>query len=202
MTARRFEEFWTSTYGLVPPISYLFRCAYPERWFRIHSLPASKRYPENDAEWGILLDRQNALISDLLADDPTVFLVTGEYDFSSNNKSEWPFSPADSIRHLAFAELQPVALETINTGRSPDDYAPGDVYRPVFSELSWQPSAWDKLLIDIANDEISAFFVSIRNELIIAPYDGGVDVILKDGLTRDTYRAQYKKWLSAREDGL
>lgn len=202
MTASQFEEIWVSRYALTPPISYLLRCAYPDRWFRIHSLPESERYPRNDSEWRILLDRQNTLISDLLGADFNILLVTGDYDFSPDAKSGWTFSPGSSIRHLSFIALQPVPLETLNTESIPDEYRPGDIYRPVFSELHWQTSAWDSLLIELANDEFSAFFISVPNELIIAPYDGGVDIILKDKLTRDTYKAKYKDWLSAREDGL
>ena len=39
------------------PVSFLMREAHPECWFRIHSLPEGKRYPESDAEWETLLAR-------------------------------------------------------------------------------------------------------------------------------------------------
>ena len=202
MTASQFEEIWTSRYALTPPISYLLRDAYPARWFRIHTLPASKRYPSNDSEWNIVLDRQNALISDLLGNNFDVLVVTGEYDLNSSGKRKWTFSPVKALDQLIFIELQPVPLETLNNERVHDEYKPNDTYRAVFSELYWQPSSWDRLLIAIGNDELSAFFISITNELIIAPYDGGVDIILKDEDTRNFYKAKYKDWLSDREDGL
>jgi len=39
-------------------------------------------------------------------------------------------------------------------------------------------------------------------KIIAAPYDGGVDFILKNNQTRDNFKEKYKEWLSEREDGL
>jgi hypothetical protein len=41
----------------------MFKRDYSDRRFRIHNLPESKRYAENDAEWKILLSRQNKTIT-------------------------------------------------------------------------------------------------------------------------------------------
>lgn len=45
-------------------------------------------------------------------------------------------------------------------------------------------------------------FVSSTEQVIVAPYDGGVDFVLKNSGTRDFYKHKYKDWLSARVDGL
>jgi len=42
----------------------------------------------------------------------------------------------------------------------------------------------------------------VDKKIIIAPYDGGVDLILKDIETRNIYKQKYSDWLSQREDGL
>lgn len=55
---------------------------------------------------------------------------------------------------------------------------------------------------EIANDNTQAFFVSFDKKIIVAPYDGGVDFILKNNQTRDNFKEKYKEWLSEREDGL
>ncbi|MCK6616008.1 MAG: hypothetical protein L6Q51_00020 [Cyclobacteriaceae bacterium] len=60
----------------------------------------------------------------------------------------------------------------------------------------------DWLLREIANDKTRAFFVSFDKNEIVAPYDGGIDFILKDILTKEKYKNKYKQWLSEREDGL
>jgi hypothetical protein len=66
-----------------------------------------------------------------------------------------------------------------------------------FGELN----KFDDLLREIAYDNLRAFFVSIEKELMIAPYDGGVDFILKNSETRDLYKRKYNSWLSPRQDG-
>ncbi|MDJ1503014.1 DUF3885 domain-containing protein [Xanthocytophaga agilis] len=66
MTKEQFTIFWSSTFPDTLPISHYFKYDYSDRWFRIHSLPESKRYADNEEEWNILLHRQNTIISDLL----------------------------------------------------------------------------------------------------------------------------------------
>mgnify|MGYP000411485810 CR=1 FL=1 len=47
------------------------------------------------------------------------------------------------------------------------------------------------LLRAIANDETRALFVSVEKNVLVAPYDGGIDLILKDSETRDNYKKKY-----------
>ena len=51
MTAEAFQHYWTRTYPDCPPVGFRLRAAYQARWFRIHSLPASKRYAESEIEY-------------------------------------------------------------------------------------------------------------------------------------------------------
>ena len=95
-------------------------------------------------------------------------------------------------------------LDLIERGadvNTPDEYDNGGIYIPAFAGTIWQQNKHDKLLRDIAVENVRAFFVSIDKNLLIAPYDGGVDFILKDTMTRDIYKLKYKDWLSEREDG-
>jgi hypothetical protein len=79
MTAEEFKVYWGSNYHETVPISHYFRHDYSDRWFRIHSLPQSKRYAENDQEWSILLHRQNQIVTDLIGENSNFLLVTGEH---------------------------------------------------------------------------------------------------------------------------
>ena len=45
------------------------------------------------------------------------------------------------------------------------------------------------------------FFINPENGIIIAPYDGGVDLIFADEKMRHFYKKKYINWLSEREDG-
>lgn len=200
MTVDIFEEVWAKMFPLSAPVPHILRTVYPEKWFRIHSLPESKRYPEDDAEWTILLARQNCLVEDLLGKDSKVWLVTGRFDNASG--ADFVFKPDSPLDQLSFTALTPLTVATYYEEIASDEDSDQHLYRPFLSEISTNSLIWNELLMGIANWELSAFFVALDGQVIIAPYDGGVDVILKDEPTRDACREKYRDWLSAHESGL
>ena len=61
----------------------------------------------------------------------------------------------------------------------------------------------DAVLRCIADWQIVNFFVmNCDRQRIFAPYDGGVDAILKDAEERDEFKSKYKGWLSSHPQGL
>ena len=197
MTSEQFYTFWTLNFADTIPIQHFFRHVYPDRWFRIHSLPESKRYPDNEEEWNILLDRQNKIITDLLGNDSNFILVTGGYS-SEGSIELHPIEEVNSMTKIPFVLLDPIDLNKL----SPDEYEIGQFYKPMYSEQIWQPNKFDSILKDIADDQLKAFFISVDKKLIIAPYYGGVDFILNETEARNIYKQKYSDWLSQRQDGL
>ena len=195
MTKEEFQKLWTLTYSDTVPISYLFRDDYSDRWFRIHSLPESKRYADNDNEWTTLLTRQNEIITDLLGVGKEILIVTGDWE---TDKKAHLVDKEKVFKDYSFTRLDNIDLYTLDSER----YDRGQIYRPVFAETIWTPNQYDSLLREIADDKTTAFFLSFEDNIIVAPYDGGVDFVLKDSLTRDFYKNKYRQWLSWREDGL
>ncbi|SFB71566.1 hypothetical protein SAMN05421780_10164 [Flexibacter flexilis DSM 6793] len=197
MTKEDFQNLWNLNYPNTVPISHLFKHDYSDRWFRIHSLPASKRYAENENEWEILLSRQNEIITDLLGLETPIVTVTGEYNWGDNRQIHVT-DEEEIFKSFSFVRLDKIQLNKIDA----EQYDEPNIYSPAFAQTIWKPNYHDKLLREIANDNTRAFFVSFDKNIIVAPYDGGVDFILKDNQTRDNYKEKYKQWLSEREDGL
>lgn len=198
MTADQFDACWSDRYPEATWLPHLFRRVYSDRWFRIHSLPDSKRYAQTDAEWTTLLDRQNTLLTDLLGLGAEVVIVSGEYHFEGVDMPDY-HAVSNALISLSFTlTKQRVDLHQLE----PSNYEPGAFYQSIFSEQTWQPHKFDELLQEIAEDQTRAFFISWGNACIVAPYDGGVDILLKDNATRNYYRKKYRAWLSARPDGL
>lgn len=197
MTAEQFYAFWKATYPDTIPISHFFRHSYNERWFRIHSLPESKRYAETEQEWNTLLSRQNTIISDFISDSNELYLVTGEYYQEGEPETE-DFLSSDCFKGLEFISLPFINLHAI----SPNTYDEDSTYKPSLAKVSWKPKAFDVLLKSIANDEVRAFFVSVDKKCLIAPYDGGMDFVLESVEVKDTYKNKYKDWLSKHPEGL
>ncbi len=197
MTKEDFQKMWTLNYPKTIPISYLFKHDYSDRWFRIHSLPESKRYAEDENEWKTLLSRQNEIITDLFGVETPILILTGEYNWGDNR----PIHVTDEeeiFKPFSFILLDNIELNKID----PEKYDAPDIYRPAFAQTIWKPNYHDKFLREIATDNIRAFFVSFNKNVIVAPYDGGVDFVFKDSLTKEYYKNKYRQWLSEREDGL
>jgi hypothetical protein len=197
MTKEDFQNLWTLKYPDTVPISYLFKHNYSDRWFRIHSLPESKRYADNENEWEMLLSRQNEIITDLFGLEAPILIVTGEYNWEDNRQIHVT-DEQEILKHFSFVRLDNIELYKIDS----EQYDEPDIYRPAFAQAIWKPNYHDKLLREIANDNTRAFFISFDKNVIVAPYDGGVDFVLKDILTKENYKNKYRQWLSEREDGL
>jgi hypothetical protein len=173
-----FMKFWDKNYPETPPINYLFKHNLKNRWLRIHSLPASKRYADTKGEWDILLHRQNTIISDLITENSGIKVVVN-------------FIEIDNYLFKSF--------NFINIGVF-KDRENETVFQSFLFETSWQTNTLNPLLIMVAQEEMRAFIIG--DDCLIAPYDGGVDLILKDGYTKGLLKEKYKNWLSEREDGL
>jgi hypothetical protein len=198
MTAEQFKAFWESAYPNTVPISHFFKWDYSDRWFRIHSLPESKRYAETQQEWDILLSRQNSIIADLLGNNAQVYIITGDYDYENNSDVSDLLNSDQLPEGLTFTSLNAIDMNKLNA----EEYDKGTIYRPIIAEEIWKPNKFDELLQDIANDNFRAFFLSTKQACLIAPYDGGIDIILKDSATKESFKTKYNNWLSSREDGL
>jgi hypothetical protein len=144
-----------------------------------------------------LLSRQNSIITDILGDNSKVIIVTGEYHYEGHSDINSP-EDVNSTKQFSFTLLDNIDLHKL----SPEEYDQGQTYKPRFSESVWRKDHWDNVLKDIAQDNIRVFFMSVYNDTIVAPYDGGVDFILKDTETKDSYKNKYRDWLSDRDDGL
>lgn len=204
MLATDFAAYWRATYPEAVPLGHLLRTTYPRRWLRLHSLPAGQRYPADGADWRELLRRHFTVFADLVGEAAELFLVAGEYDFADSPLPKpWSFTAAGVLHGLPFTALPPVALHTLPPDpRVPDECRAGDVFRPACTRLQWTPATGEGFLRAIAEEQISAFFVSVEYGCILAPYDGGLDLIFPGEAARNYFRDQHRQWVSPRTDGL
>lgn len=175
-------DLWRSFYPGKSPLSYLLRPQIAEKWFRIHSLPESKRYAENEEETREILRRQNQIASEILGENaPCVIFFPG---FSIHkfpalfNRFErqffYRFRNEDYLRLTMFA-----------------------------AQTQWQNHQFDEILRGVANWEISrVLWMNTETGEIFAPYDGGTDVFLSSTERRDNLRARYSNWLSQSPEGV
>lgn len=188
-----FQTFWEASFADTPPIGFLLRKKYKDRWFRIHTLPDSERYSERKRRSAeketIILSRVNSFASEILGEGSECYLVnvTSSYFWRWTKK-------AIAQKHYDLSFSYKFNIE--------DDE--DDVACSVYSKIcKWNKREFDPLLLSIEKDEESAvLWVSVKDKTIIAPYDGGVDVILphKDDIA--SLKAKFSDWLPQNPEGL
>lgn len=186
-----FEQCWNVNFPNKVPISHVLKYYFSEFWFRIHSLADSKRYADNQSEIQLLLDRQNQIITDCFGSDTCVYLVTGNY--------LTPHSSSDhDVRKIicyTLIESLPINLHQIDPTYFDDGDKNESCFLPLSERIIWKPIQHNDLLLKIANDEVEAFLISFEKEMIVAPYDGGIDFIIWDALLRQQLKDKYQNCL-------
>jgi hypothetical protein len=169
---------WQAHYPDSFPISYSLKWQFPKRWVRFHSLPESRRYAADQAQSDELLMRQNTIIKALIPYGHRIEIV---------------FSQLEPECHL----FQSYNLTPL--GAFPDAAAEMPMQAWLMSDI-WEEGGLDIPLLMVAGDQARAIIMG--PDCLIAPYDGGIDVIASDAFTAHALRRQFLDWASSREDGL
>lgn len=179
---RRLGTLWDDCWPRCEPIGHLLRGAYRERWVRVHSLPESKRYPDTEAEYRIVLDRHRAVLGELGSSGELVVIHPhwGSADLASSHEQSPRFPRASFWRSV---------------NQDPDDQTTQDV--DLFVALASPDSdALAGLLRDVADDSTAWVIIAPRDfRWLYAPYDGGGDVIASTTQERDLLGAKFASWL-------
>jgi hypothetical protein len=194
MNAADFNTYWNMHFPAYPPVGYLLRAAYPDRWFRIHTLPEAKRYPETAAEYAEILRRHNTIFADLFSNLQTLALLTTGYSATPRPV------PPDKIdkRYHPF-----VLLRSIPMHEADEDKAFHRYWHIWLHFHSWQPQSLDLLLGGVADNTIAnVLIVDAQKDVLYHPYDGGADVIVETQAERDRWRTSYRAWLPQHPPGL
>lgn len=171
-----FKEAWNKFFTDIPMLGWKLREQKPELWFRIHSLPESKRYPESESEEAILLARHNEIAPDVLGLKFHLLLY-------------WHW--LESFHGI--------------DGVKTEDFSDEDIETTLYSAKvgSWEPGGFNKVILAVANDELSqVVFLNPDTGNVYAPYDGGADIFITSHEHKKILEARYSKWASELESGL
>ena len=177
------SSFDTAKFSDTYPVAFAMRVAHPDTWFRIHSLPDSKRYPESDADWDILISRHRRLSSAVMGGSGRCrihYSLFADADFPSSISPslDWRASSA-----IPFDDEQKVFTKTTEADWSFDTFLPWIRMRSE-DELAW-----------IA-------FHSLDTDAIYSPYDGGADIFSTDDRFLSDIKTEFSKWASPQPAGL
>lgn len=177
-------EWWRRRYSDTQPIGWALRHSFPNRWLRIHSLPEAKRYPNDDADWDILLDRHRRVLNAIIPPKSLCYLIT----------------PWSCAKDDCFSDYSLRLIASLPKFRPEPDEPPTGGY--FGARIEWEFDRFEPVLRAAANWESLSCVVLEDRFCAYAPYDGGADLFLPDASTRDTLKSRFTEYLSDREDGL
>jgi len=189
---------WNNKFEGVLPIDFQLKHVLHHRWFRIHCLPKSKRYAENETEYGIIKTRQNQILTDVIGESIEIKLLIGLYNYDNKPK------PNVKTDLGTFNHFMSIDLHQNQDRVSYGPYDKGDSYETYIMNTIMDLDNLVKPLRQIANDayDYRLSIVNLTKGRIVIPYDGGVDIIMENEKQRNIIKPNYQDWLSIREDGM
>jgi len=186
---------WHVRFPDTEPIAHMLKTAFPSLWVRFHSLPGSKRYPQDRNEYATVLTRLNCILGELVGPESEVVLLTTEYAGDA----------APPSARIALGTLDPEAKSwrCIPMHDLDGNFAEPSYWHVFASMWEWRPGVFDPIFRMVADDLVAnLMIVDPTCRWILHPYDGGMDVILGSSAARDRLKSLHPEWLSRRADGL
>jgi hypothetical protein len=186
---------WDSRFPNCQPVAHWLRVAFPELWVRFHSLPESKRYPEDESEYATVLHRHNCILEELTGSERSVVLLATEYSESPN--------PAQLQTELQILVPHALPWRSVAMHESDDDFASPSFWHVFTSVWEWHPGAFDPIVRLVIDDCVANLMILNADcRWLLHPYDGGMDVIAESSAARDRLKSSHPGWLSANPSGL
>ncbi len=184
------NQFWKTYFSDIPPLAHTLKHQYKDRWVRFHALPESKRYPDTEQEYLEILFRHNAVLSTICQENGCVYVVLSEY--SDTEKPEVTIAMPGFVKATFW--------------RSVTMHEMDDVYKNIWHfyvyKVTWSMGVFDALFRLVADDKINEIMlINPKQQWVFHPYDGGVDVIVKNEQEKNLLKAKFSDWLSPRDDG-
>jgi hypothetical protein len=192
LNAQSIPDAWRRAFGEVPAWGPYLR-ELNSRWFRIHSLPQSKRYPENEFEYQEMLRRHNAVALAVLGDEARCLLLVGF----------WP--PSDLASELNVLPDIDSAFQDV-AGLPEWDDPPYPDYGAVTykaAPVRWLAGRFDVVIRAVADEAAPIIiFTNLEARTAYVPYDGGADLICESEHHADELREKFSSWLPSNPMGL
>jgi len=190
-----FDEAWSSRWPKCRPIGHELRTCAAENWVRFDSLPESKRYADNPAEYAEILHRHRVLLEELASlsggSARELRVVTAAFSGSAHHAKREP----------KLADAFPAATPWRTVIYDDDPEAP--IWWHLYvGEVMLDCPALERLLLLVADDKTSGVIITDnRVEWLYHPYDGGADVIAPTSVACDVLREKCAAWLSSYPSG-
>jgi len=192
------QDIWKNKFEGKFPIDFQFKHDLYKRWFRIHYLPESKRYPETELEYKTVQYRQVKILNDIIGESSEIELLIGMHNYEDNTELEIK-TDLGIFKYFISVDLYK-NQDKLYYG----PYNEGDKYETYIRTTNLKANELLTTLKQIADGSYEYRFsiVDFNKGRIIIPYDGGIDIIMENENQKKLAKTKYKEWLSNRKDGL
>lgn len=172
---------WNNTFQRTPPLGYLLRRSFPQRWFRIHSLPGGKRYPETNKERTDLLHRNQIGAQKVFSPGDSCLVIVAMVNMEAN------FASCPCIRNFGLRRIDGWAQLYKGIPEFEQEVENFEFYA---AEKTWEISEMPEILTAVSNEKIDPIlFYNQKKARVFCPYDGGADLIFECEKERDSAKA-------------
>ena len=186
------NKFWNKEFNGSSPEADNLKHVYKNRWVRFHSLPESKRYPENEDEFLEVFRRHNIVLQELCGNENKVLVILPEY-----SENRLPTKPEPELSSIFSMSVPWCTLQ-----QHEDDEEHEFYWHLHVTEVEYSGCEFNSLFRMVANEEVSnVMIISISNSMVFHPYDGGADIILESAEKRNQLKDNHNEWLSKHKDG-
>lgn len=186
------ETAWAARMGDTPPLGADLRSAHPEQWVRFHYLPEGERIARSRADRAEVLSRFQAVLTGLGAADENRLLVI-TCGWGSTMPAPRPPDLASLLPGVRWRDVPAISADDV----AASSYATSVPADPADRTLA------EFLMVWVADALTAEAIVAPPSlEWLMHPYDGGMDVIARDTVSRDRLAEEFADWLSSRPDGL
>ena len=191
MEPNELNAYWSREFPDCPPVGFLLRRVYQDRWVRIRNFSEDGRTPETQTDYDEICSRQHEALSCLCGNSTGIVLITTSY-----SREEKPVRDQKVLR-----DFDPTAkfLHSVGVHELALEFDSPTYWHLFASEWKFERGRFDKVMRLAAE---GAMFSGVFNVIFLEPetnrlmclYEGGADVILEAPKARNQFRERFSDW--------
>lgn len=191
MQAREINALWSRAFPECPPVGFLFKHVFQDRWTRFRSFPGDRKHPSSEEDLVEICRRQNALIDHVFQVDQRLILITTSYSKAESSIRDVPLLAPLDPDHLF---MQSVGVHELALEFDSPTY-----WHLFVSERDKSPGALDKLFRLSAQESLTS---GVINTILLGPESkrlvyvrsGWAEVVMESQDARDELQAHFSDW--------
>ncbi|MFT3877772.1 MAG: hypothetical protein QM708_15325 [Propioniciclava sp.] len=182
---------WAAVWPGTTPVARWDELAdrFPDQWVRLHSLPESKQYPDDETEYETVFLRHHTLLRELAGPDhasASAILRT----------MSWSTTARPTRRSQATVSVAPGARHWVSELTEDDPDPEWRTWSHVYlNPVRLTRESLDPVLRLVADDMLGEIIIALESlDWLYRPYPGGVDIFLPSKAERDALSTRHQDW--------